>query len=192
VGHLTADDLRLMKKAGCRRISFGVESGSLRVLKIMKKDITPEMTIKTLQDCYRAGIKTSVFILVGIPGEKEKDLELTFNLLRKTWFWGICFMIYHPYPKTELFEYCIQNHLFNAPKTLQEWSDYDVYDWGNTLPNKYRSKIERFRDREIPMILAKNQIQYYLFKDPREALKTIFSKQVLRKIKSLLSSFYKE
>ena len=126
--------------------------------------------------------------MVGVPGETARDLELTFDLLRRNWFWGICFMIYHPYPETELYQQCIDQNLFVPPQNLVQWSNYDVYDWGNTIPNPLRHKIERFRDHSLPLILAKHQLRYYVFKNLRELIRLLCSKQLLTKLRLLIAS----
>jgi radical SAM superfamily enzyme YgiQ (UPF0313 family) len=71
------DMLLFMRKAGCIKIHFGVESGSERILQSMNKKITP----KQIQDAARcarlAGIWYKFFLLFGFPWETWEDMHAT-------------------------------------------------------------------------------------------------------------------
>ena len=73
--------LAWMKRAGCECVQFGVESGSMRVLGTLGKRITPEQIRKAAAATRRAGINLSVYLMTGIPGETDRDLEKTVELL---------------------------------------------------------------------------------------------------------------
>jgi radical SAM superfamily enzyme YgiQ (UPF0313 family) len=75
--------LSLMNKAGCVRISFGAESGSPRILKIVKKGIMPEQVTKAAQMASDAGMKIIVNFMVNLPYETFDDLKMTIDLMKK-------------------------------------------------------------------------------------------------------------
>ena len=75
--------LSLMKKAGCIRISFGAESGSPRILKLVKKGIMPEQVIKAAQMSADLEIKAMVNFMVNLPYETLDDLKMTIELMKK-------------------------------------------------------------------------------------------------------------
>ena len=58
-----------MRRAGCKRIFFGIESGDEKVLKEMKKGITPDQARAAVEACVAAGIKAAGFFMVGYLGE---------------------------------------------------------------------------------------------------------------------------
>ena len=74
------DLLDLMARAGCRRIFFGVESGSART----QKDIRKGLRIPAVRDAVRAtwqrGINATVSLIIGFPNETAADLADTLNL----------------------------------------------------------------------------------------------------------------
>ncbi len=79
-------DLKLAKKmkaAGCQRAEVGIESGSDKVLKLMRKGARVAVNIRTLHAIKRAGIESVVFLIVGFPGEEEKEFQETLNFLDK-------------------------------------------------------------------------------------------------------------
>ncbi|MBU1853425.1 MAG: radical SAM protein [Candidatus Omnitrophica bacterium] len=78
---LTDDILKDMKLTGCCALSFGVESGSNRILKSMDKNHSAEVAEKVLRRTYNAGIQTNINIMVGFPGEGEQELQETIDFL---------------------------------------------------------------------------------------------------------------
>ncbi len=61
-----------MKKAGCHRIYFGIESVHQGVLDLVNKGITPDKVRRTIRLCKKLGILSLGFFIIGNPGETEK------------------------------------------------------------------------------------------------------------------------
>jgi anaerobic magnesium-protoporphyrin IX monomethyl ester cyclase len=70
-----------MKRAGCECIQFGVESGSPGMLKALGKRIVPADVERAAAAVRRVGINLSVYLITGIPGEGETDLQETVQLI---------------------------------------------------------------------------------------------------------------
>lgn len=75
--------LTLMAKAGCIRISFGAESGSPRILKIIRKGIKPEQVISAAQISSDLGMQVMVNFMVNLPHETLEDLRMTIDLMKR-------------------------------------------------------------------------------------------------------------
>jgi len=72
-----------MKKAGCHKLQIGVESGSPEVLRKMRKLYTPEIAENFLRKAHRAGMETEIFIMIGFPGEGEKEFQETVEFVKR-------------------------------------------------------------------------------------------------------------
>lgn len=93
----------LMKKSGCFQVSVGIESGSLRILKQIKKGITPDMVRKSTSILRKAGIEVNGFFVIGFPGEKLREIEETISFALKLPLTSAGFSIFTPLPGTEIY-----------------------------------------------------------------------------------------
>lgn len=75
-----------MKKAGCEFIDIGIESGSDRILKNIKKGITVEQAIEAVKIIKKAGIGLKAFFMHGLPGETYEDIKKTVFLSRYLYY----------------------------------------------------------------------------------------------------------
>jgi hypothetical protein len=76
------DDYELLRKAGCRALAFGVESGSQRILdEGINKRVNVSEIREALSRCKSAGLSTIVSIIVPAPFETEQTKDETFRLL---------------------------------------------------------------------------------------------------------------
>lgn len=71
----------IIRASGCRRIQFGLETGSDRLLEVMGKGTDADCAGTTLRDVAKAGIQTHVFIIAGYPTETDDDHRRTMKFL---------------------------------------------------------------------------------------------------------------
>jgi radical SAM superfamily enzyme YgiQ (UPF0313 family) len=69
--------LAKIAQAGCRRIYFGFESASQRILKLMRKGTQIARVPEILRACWASGISPHLFSFVGFPGETREEAALT-------------------------------------------------------------------------------------------------------------------
>ncbi|MFH2021208.1 MAG: radical SAM protein [archaeon] len=81
--NMTAALFNKMKKAGCYRLEFGVETGSDFVLRKMKKPASIKIIEQNLKDCKAAGIMVVVYIIIGFPGEDEEEFSKTLEFMER-------------------------------------------------------------------------------------------------------------
>jgi len=75
--------INTMKKAGCVRISFGIESGSPRILKEIKKNINLEQARSAVRFSSEAGLIIGLNFIVNLPTETIEDLKMTVNMIKE-------------------------------------------------------------------------------------------------------------
>ena len=96
--------------AGCRHITYGVESGSERVRReIMKRWATNQRFRDVFRWTKKAGIMATANYIIGTPGETVVEMQETIALhheLRPTDFG---YFVFYPYPGTDLFQTCREN-----------------------------------------------------------------------------------
>lgn len=75
--------LRAMRAAGCCTVSFGIESGSPRILKVLRKQETVEDSIAAARAAREAGMFLVNFYLLGNPTETLEDMQMTLDLAKE-------------------------------------------------------------------------------------------------------------
>ena len=101
--HTDAELFQLMKRAGCRRVGFGVESGNQAILDSIKKRQRIEDVRLAYKNAKAAGLQTMGFFIFGLPGETEATMDDTINLALELDPDLANFMIADPLPGTELY-----------------------------------------------------------------------------------------
>ena len=79
---LDAATLALMKRAGCWQIAYGIESGSQRILDVVKHEVRLPRMRETLRMTRAAGIRAKGYMMIGHPTETIETLEETAEFLK--------------------------------------------------------------------------------------------------------------
>ena len=94
-----------MKEAGCKLMAYGIESGSSKMLKTIKKGITREQIEKTIKLTNKVGLHYGAYLMVGNPGETWETVKETVLFIKKLEnidFWSVGRL--EIYPNTEIYE----------------------------------------------------------------------------------------
>ncbi|MCD4655018.1 B12-binding domain-containing radical SAM protein [bacterium] len=83
IDHITFDLLKLMKRAGCYHIKYGVESSSARALSLSNRNTTYEQAKTAIDLTRKAGILVKAAFIMGMPGETEETFYETIQLSTK-------------------------------------------------------------------------------------------------------------
>jgi radical SAM superfamily enzyme YgiQ (UPF0313 family) len=81
VDMVDAETLAMMKKAGCWQIWYGIESGSDRILKLIKKNTDQATIRRAVEMTKKAGISAGGFFIIGLPEETMTEIEQTMELI---------------------------------------------------------------------------------------------------------------
>jgi anaerobic magnesium-protoporphyrin IX monomethyl ester cyclase len=123
VDFVDADQLALMKRAGCFMIAWGLESGSEAVLKRARKGTTVQRIEETIVASHKVGIKNWGYFIIGLPGETEETIQQTIALSKRIPVDIALFHIATPYPGTPFYYEAVENGWID----MNRWEDYDMY-----------------------------------------------------------------
>jgi radical SAM superfamily enzyme YgiQ (UPF0313 family) len=98
------ETLLIMKKAGCKSLCVGFESGEQKTLNTMSKGITKEKMFRFMADAKRAGILIHGCFMVGFPGETRAQINKTVQLAKDLKPDTVQFYPVMVYPGTEAYE----------------------------------------------------------------------------------------
>jgi len=110
--------IKAFARAGCKEINFGVESGSVEILKAVKRVPIERERIREIFDiCRRVGIETMAFFIIGLPGETESTVKETVELATSLNPDIVQFTAATPYPNTAYYDQLKQQDLLT-----EDWS----------------------------------------------------------------------
>jgi radical SAM superfamily enzyme YgiQ (UPF0313 family) len=132
-GHLDYKLLELCTKSRLIEVTIGCESGSQRILDLMRKDIKVEQIINCVKQCHKHKIIPRCSFMMGIPGESKDDILQTaklINRLREIEPEMACGVAtFRPYPKSEMCDDLVKKGVFKEPKTLREWATKNYVEY---------------------------------------------------------------
>ncbi|MDD2482690.1 MAG: B12-binding domain-containing radical SAM protein [Candidatus Shapirobacteria bacterium] len=106
------DVVKALKSMNVKRISFGFESFSSKMLNYLKANsVSVEQNIKAIDLCHKYGIGVSSGFIVTIPGETIEDLQATYQLLKKHPIENPNIYILIAYPGTKIWDYALEKGL---------------------------------------------------------------------------------
>lgn len=121
------ESLKLMKKAGCHTVMYGVESGNDEILKRYCKDISCQQIIKAFRLCKRLGLKTVATFVLGLPEDTESTILETIRFAKEIEPDYASFNIYVPRMHTRLRKEVLAKGLISSDvKTMDQSGSYSV------------------------------------------------------------------
>ncbi len=149
-----AETLRLMKRAGCWQIAYGIESGDQRILDVIKKGITLEQVEQALRWTKEAGIFTRGYLMIGMPLETTETMRKSIDFIKRIDLDDFHISAFTPGPGTEALRDIDKYGDFNDDwRVMNYWNPLFIpHGLTRELILKYQSKAFRefyFRPRII-------------------------------------------
>ncbi|OGP71525.1 MAG: hypothetical protein A2Y80_02460 [Deltaproteobacteria bacterium RBG_13_58_19] len=104
VDYADPEVFQALKKAGCSRLNFGLESGVQRLLDRLKKGFTLEQARRAVVLAHEAGLEAEGLFIIGLPGETVEDTWETVRFAKELKLNLAKFNLLVPYPGTALYE----------------------------------------------------------------------------------------
>lgn len=122
VDMVNQDLLSKLRNAGMNTIYYGVESGSQRILNLMKKGIDLKQAELAVKNAKNVGLKVLTSYILGYPGETIDDINETIDFSIKLEPDYCQYSILTPFPGTPIYHDLKQKNLINTEK----WEKYTV------------------------------------------------------------------
>jgi radical SAM superfamily enzyme YgiQ (UPF0313 family) len=144
--------LKRMRKAGCCTVSYGVESGSARILEILRKQETVDDALNAARWTREAGLFLVTFYLLANPTETIEEMEMTLALAKKIDPDILQVGFFTPYPGSPYYE---ETFKFEQMPELElrpdEFSHYNKIINVSAVPTQQLMRFQRRFYRELIM-----------------------------------------
>lgn len=133
------DVYQLIAQSGCREVALGIESGSNRVLELMDKRITSEMSERVISRLIDHGICVKGYFIFGYPSESRAELSASMDLIKRLWRLGdgrgsrfrCSAFEFRPYPGTPVWNQLIDSGKYSAEELL-DYQHVDLTEGGTS------------------------------------------------------------
>ena len=149
-----------MRVAGCVRVFFGIESGTDRVLGLMRKQITVEQARKAVYVAKEAGLQVGAFFIVGYPGESDESVLGTVRFASGLPLDYLSFTLPYPIPGTALFERVKNDGGFVVDGNGGSGEDWEEPKNWSLIRHKLLYHAG-FSERKLKFAIGKAQMQHY-------------------------------
>jgi len=142
-----------MRRAGCVRVFFGIESGTDEVLGLMQKQITVKQARKAVYNAKEAGLQVGAFFIIGYPGERDETILDTVRFASGLPLDYLSFTLPYPIPGTALFD----RVKGNDGLVVEDWEE--PKNWA-----LIRHKLlcnSGFSETKLKFAIGKAHVQFY-------------------------------
>jgi magnesium-protoporphyrin IX monomethyl ester (oxidative) cyclase len=188
IAHWTLDKptLRKMKKAGCYRVTFGIESGDVEMRKFIGKPYPLSQAKDLIRYANKIGMWTICTHILGFPHETLKQMKNTINFAKKS---GTDFAVFYtlcPMPTSDVYQYFKKEGLLDFDPVFESNNfDEEKYEAMNDILNDSGAPTKYFKPEEVKNIAMQAYRSFILYRaftylNPFRLLNKIHSVEDLR------------
>ncbi len=122
--------LKLMRRAGCIRLRYGVESGNKEILRKMNKKIELQKVQEVFKMTEEEGIERFAYFIIGYLGENDQTMQETIDFAKKLNPDLVMFTLATPLPATPLFEDTVKAGIIDK----NYWRDFTLGKRNDRIP----------------------------------------------------------
>jgi len=175
VNTVDAEIMSVLKKAGCRRIHFGVEAGTQKILNVLRKGITVDMAKKAFILARKEKIQTLGYFMIGSPTETRQDILTTIKVAKMLKPDFAHFTITTPYPATDLYRMGLDSKVL----PYDYWLEFSKNPTSDFKPLIWEENLSR---QELIELLKKAYRSFYF--RPLYIIKRILKVSSLKEFRS--------
>lgn len=112
---------KLLKDSGCSMVYFGIESGSQKLLDLMKKGTTVGKNFQAIKKAQDAGLKIGGYFILGFPGETHDTINESIEFVDKSGLDQVQFYMFIPLPGSEVYR---ELDKYGAKLLTKDYSEY--------------------------------------------------------------------
>lgn len=172
--------IKKLKEAGCRRMIFGLESGSEETLRKIGKEVDFAKVKEVMILLKKYGIETIGLFMIGFPGETEELIKKTFKYARVIGVDFAKFAMTVPFPGSELYETLKKENKIRT----SNWDDYTTF---NPRPENISYVPDGMTAKQLLSLQKKGTIDFYF--RPEMIIRQLFKIRTV-KLSMLLKGLY--
>jgi radical SAM superfamily enzyme YgiQ (UPF0313 family) len=158
--------LKLMAKAGCHILRFGVEQGDPDMMRLVEKKTTIDQVRLSFQAANDAGIKTFAYFIIGYTGETERTMQATIDLAKDLNPTYVMFTKAVPLPQTPLMIQSVSKGLVDP----EYWRNYTLgirqAPMPNLVPNAEKWVAHAYRSFYLrPLVIIQRLLSIRTYHD---------------------------
>lgn len=151
VEFVTQDSLEIYQKIGLKALSFGLETGSDRMLKKIKdlQNLSVDEEIERVKMVLDAGIEVHGMFMINMPGETYEDMMMTKKIIEEVPFSKIAISLASPYYGTAWWDEAVKQKIVPENPNENFWELYDMHSYAGDDRPLFINDIPREKVLEI-------------------------------------------
>lgn len=184
IAHWTLDKptIKKMKRAGCYRITFGIESGNIKTRKFLGKPFPLKQAESLIKYANKIGMWTICTNIIGFPYEKMDSIRDTINFAKKCGTDFAPFYLLIPQPTSDVYDYFRKENLLNLDHFFEDLKVHgDKFEEINYVLNETGTDTTIFKKEELRAIQKKAYQEFITYRALSYLLNPL---NIIRKIRS--------
>lgn len=162
VDYVNEDILHAIRDYTMGWVYYGIESGSNKILKDMRKGVDSEKNMDAIRLAQECGVKVGGSFIVGYPTETFEDYELTKNFIEDAFMDDVFISIAEPIPETNLADLVLATDDSENPTFTEHRNEYKILNLTESEARCFDLELHGHICKSMPHIMTDQMYQAYL------------------------------